>query len=88
MKVKIKDVAIRSAKTFWQSALAYIATAMGVHYSGIEVFDANAMKSAAVAIVVGACAAGFSAVWNGVVAPLLSTAQKTSGGEASLDEGK
>ena len=88
MKAKLKDVAIRSGKTFWQAAFAYIATAIGVHYSGIDVFDADALKSAVVAVIVGACAAGFSAVWNGVIAPILSSSQKASGGEASLDEGK
>lgn len=87
MKAKIKDVVIRSAKTFWQAALAYMATAIGVHYSG-DALDANALKSAFIALVVGACAAGISAAWNGVIAPIISSAQKASGGEASIGKGK
>ena len=71
MKDKIKDILIRSVKTFWQAALAYLITTFGSQFASIGAFDANALQNAGVALLIGAVAAGFSAAWNGVLSPFL-----------------
>lgn len=71
MKENMKDVLLRSAKTFWQAALAYLVTTFGTQLSGIGAFDLDALSNALFALLVGAVAAGCSAAWNGVAAPFL-----------------
>lgn len=60
-----KDVAIRAMKTFVQ---AFIATA-GAELAGIDLFAAD--RSMLCAVAVSAAAAGISAVWNGMIAPVV-----------------
>ena len=71
MKAKIKDVLIRAGKTFWQAAVAYLAAAFSTQLAGLDLFDVEALKNVGISISIGALAAGLSATWNGVVAPVL-----------------
>ena len=71
MKNKIKDVLIRAAKTFWQAAVAYIVATFGTQLAGVDWFDTDALSSVLIGVTIGAVAAGLSAAWNGVIAPVL-----------------
>ncbi len=66
-KNRIKDIAIRAAKTFWQAAVGYALTAITT--AGIT--DLNAAKAIIGGIIASAIAAGASAAWNGVVTPII-----------------
>jgi hypothetical protein len=66
-----KDVAVRSAKTFWQSAIAYLIATFSTQMSGVDVFDLHDIQSVFGGLLIGALAAGLSATWNGVVQPML-----------------
>ena len=66
-----KDVAVRSAKTFWQSAVAYLIATFSTQMSGVDVFDLHDIQSVFGSLLIGALAAGLSATWNGVVQPML-----------------
>lgn len=83
MKANFKDVLIRALKTFWQATLASIMIAIP---EVIELIPSGwvAIKPVLISAIVGALAAGLSAVYNGVIAPLIHK----NGGEASIDEGK
>lgn len=62
MNEKIKDILIRAAKTFWQAALAYLladTTLLQEALSGVR-----SGNRALPALLIGACAAGLSAVSN------------------------
>ena len=63
--VMAKDIAIRSLKTFWQSAIAYLVASLGTQ--GIDLFEGEVIGG----LLIGALAAGLSASWNGVVQPKL-----------------
>lgn len=67
-----KDVAVRSVKTFWQSAIAYLVATLSTHIAGVDIFDPHAMKSVIGGLLIGSLAAGLSASWNGVVQPILN----------------
>lgn len=88
MKQKIKDVAVRAGKTFWQAMLATIVIAVP------EIVELIPMGWKALSPVlgsagVGALAAGLSAAWNGVIAPALDKLKyKKNGGDSSVNEGK
>lgn len=75
MKEKIKDVAIRALKTFWQAAIAYFVATFGSQLAGVDVFDVNALKNIIIGLIVGAISAGLSAAWNGVIQPILNNAK-------------
>ena len=60
-----KDIAIRALKTFWQSAIAYLAASLGTQ--GVDLFEGEVIGG----LLIGALAAGLSASWNGVVQPKL-----------------
>ena len=66
-----QDVAVRAFKTFWQSSIAYLVTALGTQMAGVDVFDLNALKGVLVGLFIGALAAGLSASWNSVIQPIL-----------------
>ena len=66
-----KDVAIRAAKTFWQSGIAYLVATFSTQMSGVDVFDIHDVQSVFGGLLIGALAAGLSASWNGVVQPIL-----------------
>lgn len=94
MNRKLKDVLIRAGKTFWQAALASLAVAIP------EIIDLipngwEALIPVLVSAGVGALAAGLSAVYNGVIAPMINKAKlnkdvvlEENGGDPSVDEGK
>jgi hypothetical protein len=69
MSDKIKDIAIRALKTFWQTALASIIFAMP---QIIETMGGgwDMLKPVLISVGIGALAAGFSAAYNGVLKPL------------------
>ena len=75
MTEKIKDVLIRSLKTFWQATASYLITTFGTSLAGIDVFDIDALKNVGLGLLIGALAAGLSAAWNSVVQPVLDKAQ-------------
>lgn len=68
MSEKTKDVLIRALKTFWQAALGYLLAdaALLQHALTVPVKD-----SILVTLLAGAAAAGFSAIYNGIIKPLL-----------------
>ncbi|MBQ4510678.1 MAG: hypothetical protein II984_08140 [Clostridia bacterium] len=71
MKEKLKDVATRAFKTFWQAMIAYLIATFGTQLAGVDVFDASALKNVFISLLIGALSAGISAAWNGVIQPLL-----------------
>ena len=84
MKEKLKDVALRALKTFWQGAMAYLVTAFTAQLGAIDLFSVEALKEVGIGLLVGTLAAGLSAAWNGVVAPILE--KYKAKGSGSTDE--
>ena len=91
---KIRDVIIRAGKTFWQAALASVLVSLP---NIIELIPKGwgALKPVVISAGVGALAAGLSAMYNGVVVPLLDKYKyrtvaevEENGGEAPNDESK
>ena len=70
MSEKTKDVLIRAGKTFWQAALAYLLADISVLQEALT--DVKAGRQVLITLAVGAVAAGLSAVYNGLIAPLLA----------------
>ena len=66
MNEKTKDILIRAGKTFWQ---AYLLADAAVLQEALT--DWSAGKQLLLSLAVGAAAAGFSAVYNGIVRPRL-----------------
>ncbi len=69
MNGKAKDVLNRAVRTFWQAALAYLLADVTVLQAALA--DLPAGRRALLTLGVGAAAAGFSAVYNGLLRPLL-----------------
>ena len=67
-----KDVAVRSVKTFWQSAMAYLIATLSTQMAGVDIFDPHALKNVIGGLLIGALAAGLSASWNGAIQPILN----------------
>ena len=65
-----KDVLCRAARTFWQAMLAYLLADVTVLQEALCRWSRG--RQALLSLAVGAVAAGFSAVYNGVVLPLLA----------------
>lgn len=63
--VNWKDVAIRAIKTFAEAFIAFL----GAELAGVDVFAMEKGMWAAVGI--SAASAGISAVWNGMIEPVL-----------------
>lgn len=88
MKAKVKDVLVRAGKTFWQAMLATIVVAIP------EILDLiplgwKALMPVLISAGVGAVAAGLSAMWNGVLAPILDKLKyNPNGGDFSDNEVK
>ena len=75
MKEKLKDVATRAFKTFWQATVAYFIATFSTQLAGVDAFDIDALKNAFIGLLIGALSAGLSAAWNGVISPLLDKAK-------------
>ena len=82
MSEKIKDVLLRALKTFWQTALASLIFAMPEVVESIGA-GWEVVKPVLISAGVGALAAGFSAMYNGVLKPL---AEKLKTNTASADK--
>jgi hypothetical protein len=78
MSGKTKNVIERAVKTFIETAVSYLIA----HLSGANFFENNDSKTVWVGLALSAGAAGLSAVWNGVLQPLLKT---PSGGSTPTD---
>lgn len=65
-KVDWKDVWSRAWKTFLQTAGSYLIASL----TGINFFDGDKSEMFWLGLGLSAGAAGLSAVWNGVIAPL------------------
>ena len=65
--VNMKDVFERAIKTFIQAALSYLITAL----AGANFFDGNKTQTFWIGLGISALAAGLSAMWNGVIEPLI-----------------
>lgn len=66
MGIDWKDVGIRAVKTFVQTAGSYLIAALG----GVDFFAGDKGETFYVGMLLSAGAAGLSAVWNGILAPL------------------
>ena len=75
MTKKANDVLIRALKTFWHAALASLAVSMpsvvNLLPNGWE-----AVEPLLTSAIIGALAAGFSALYNGVLKPLLAVSEE------------
>lgn len=75
MTKKANDVLVRALKTFWQAALASLAVSMpsvvNLLPNGWE-----AVEPLLTSAIIGALAAGFSALYNGVLKPMLAAPEK------------
>ena len=69
MGIDWKDVGIRAVKTFVQTAASYLIAALG----GVDFFAGDKGETFYVGLFLSAGAAGLSAVWNGILAPLFKT---------------
>lgn len=69
MNEKTKDVLIRAGRTFWQAMLAYLLADGAVLRQALT--DWTGGQHLLLTLLVGAAAAGFSAVYNGVIRPWL-----------------
>lgn len=68
MNEKTKDVLIRALKTFWQAALGYLLADAALLRAALTV----PLKDSILAtLLAGAAAAGFSAIYNGIIKPML-----------------
>lgn len=69
MSAKAKNIIERAVKTFIETAISYLI----VNLSGVNLFESNYSKTAWIGVALSAGAAGLSAVWNGVLQPLVSS---------------
>ena len=78
MSTKTKDVLIRALKTFWQASASYLIVNINAIANAItsdlEVGGFETLKSVGITVLVGAVAAGLSAVWNGFIKDKLPAA--------------
>ena len=74
--MNFKDIAIRALKTLWQATLASIMVAIP---EIVELIPQGwaALKPVLISAVVGAIAAGLSAMYNGVIKPIVEKLQIT-----------
>ena len=68
MSERTKDVCVRALKTFWQAALGYLLADAALLK---EALTLPVERTVCVTLLAGAAAAGFSAVYNGLMKPLL-----------------
>lgn len=69
---EIKDTCLRALKTFWQAAIAYIIISIGPIMQDIQHYQGwDAIKTVLLSIGLGALSAGLSALYNGVLRPIV-----------------
>ena len=79
---KLKDIALRALKTFIQSFVSlFVAGLAGVDFTGEALWDTL------ISLAISAGAAAVSAVWNGVISPLVEKLKGTSEDTDSDDAG-
>jgi hypothetical protein len=66
-KIDWRDVGIRAGKTFLQTAGSYLIA----NLTGVDFFSGKTGTTFWVGLALSAGAAGLSAVWNGIISPLL-----------------
>lgn len=72
MSEKVKDIVTRSAKTFWQAALASLAITIPQIVETLQNgWNWEIIKPLLISAGVGALAAGFSAAYNGALKPII-----------------
>ena len=69
MNERQKDILIRAARTFWQAMLAHLLADATVLQEALSGWSRG--RQLLLTLFVGAAAAGLSAVYNGVIRPLL-----------------
>ena len=62
MKAKVKDIIVRTAKTFAQAFITYLTADV---FFGIT--DLNTLKKVVLSALIGAATAGVCAVWNSLI---------------------
>ena len=72
MSGKLKNVAERAVKTFIETAISYLIA----HLSGVNFFGSDETKTVWIGLALSAGAAGLSAVWNGVLQPLVGSTEE------------
>ena len=68
MSEKMKDVWVRALKTFWQAALGYLLADAALLR---EALTLPLERSLWATLLAGAAAAGFSAIYNGLLKPMV-----------------
>ena len=68
MSEKMKDVWLRALKTFWQAALGYLLADAALLR---EALTLPLERSLWATLLAGAAAAGFSAIYNGLLKPMV-----------------
>ena len=68
MSERTRDICERALKTFWQAALGYLLADAALLR---EALTLPMERTVCVTLLAGAAAAGFSAVYNGLLKPLL-----------------
>ena len=66
MSERTKDVLLRALKTFWQAALGYLLADAALLREALTI---PLERSLWATLLAGAAAAGFSAIYNGLVKP-------------------
>ena len=77
--VNWKDVWVRSLKTFAQAAFSCLIASL----SGVNFTAGTKNETFWVGLGLAACAAGLSAVWNGILQPIFVTTTEINGGEGN-----
>lgn len=72
-----KDVIIRAIKTFVQTACSYIIA----NLAGVNFFEGQTGETFWIGLALSAGAAGLSAVWNGILAPLFPSGKPPESAE-------
>lgn len=76
-KEQLKDIGLRAFKTFWQAALASAIINAETLFLGVTELDGEKLKAIGISVGLGALAAGLSAVYNGILKPLVGKLQTT-----------
>lgn len=61
---KLQAIAIRAGKTFAQGVISFVLVSGTAYFSGVNIADGDAVRTAAFGLAFAAIAAGASAVWN------------------------